>query len=381
MPIKFRCPHCQQFLGISRSKAGAVTDCPTCGRTIRVPDLDGKISPLPKPKLDYADTGLARALSELANLGVAGEPQGDGSTRHSPQPEAIVLAPPPVVEAVSLPVPLPPEPMPHVDSAAPAALPVSQTKPGTQSPDALWGPMEELAALRPASRREAAAAPRPASFPLLVGIACGLLGLGAGFLLGRMTGDSSETTNPPAVAPQAVPPVPAPAPAGQPAEEVSPPAQVLPASDRQRAIEGRVTYVNADGESRPDSGARILVLPATREGASKLAVDSFRTGASDADLRVAQASIRALGGDFVLAGPDGHYEIQLPAAGKFQLLMVSKYQGRGSGSEGDPAGIAALKNWFDKPQLLLGQTLSTLTTVQFDGQIRLTRDHEFPKAE
>ena len=34
MPIKFHCPHCEQFLGISRGKAGALTDCPSCGRTL-----------------------------------------------------------------------------------------------------------------------------------------------------------------------------------------------------------------------------------------------------------------------------------------------------------------------------------------------------------
>ena len=69
MPIKFRCQHCRQFLGISRAQAGGIVDCPTCGRTIRVPDLDGTVSPLPKPGLDPQDSKLAAALSELASIG------------------------------------------------------------------------------------------------------------------------------------------------------------------------------------------------------------------------------------------------------------------------------------------------------------------------
>ena len=68
MPIKFRCQHCRQFLGISRAKAGEVFDCPTCGWTLRVPELDGTVKPLPGPVLDMGDSKLAQALDELASM-------------------------------------------------------------------------------------------------------------------------------------------------------------------------------------------------------------------------------------------------------------------------------------------------------------------------
>lgn len=68
MPIKFRCQHCRQFLGISRSKAGEIFDCPTCGWTLRVPDLDGTVRPLPDPGLNMEDSKLAQALDELASM-------------------------------------------------------------------------------------------------------------------------------------------------------------------------------------------------------------------------------------------------------------------------------------------------------------------------
>ncbi|HID22034.1 MAG TPA: hypothetical protein EYP14_06490, partial [Planctomycetaceae bacterium] len=69
MPIKFRCKHCRQLLGIARSRAGAVVDCPACGRTIRVPGLDGRVDPIPTPALDFQDSELVRALDELAAIG------------------------------------------------------------------------------------------------------------------------------------------------------------------------------------------------------------------------------------------------------------------------------------------------------------------------
>ncbi len=85
MPIKFRCQHCRQFLGISRAKAGEIFDCPTCGWTLRVPDLDGTIKPLPGPGLDMGDSKLAQALDELASMekpaSMEKKPVSNGPTR------------------------------------------------------------------------------------------------------------------------------------------------------------------------------------------------------------------------------------------------------------------------------------------------------------
>ncbi len=48
-PVKFRCIHCRQLLGISRKKMGQTTECPTCGRTILVPTEDGDARTAPAP--------------------------------------------------------------------------------------------------------------------------------------------------------------------------------------------------------------------------------------------------------------------------------------------------------------------------------------------
>ncbi len=56
-------------MGISRSKASEIVDCPTCGLSVRVPGLDGEIAPIPQPKLDLKDENLANALDELASIG------------------------------------------------------------------------------------------------------------------------------------------------------------------------------------------------------------------------------------------------------------------------------------------------------------------------
>lgn len=40
MPIRFRCPSCQQLLGIARRKAGSYVNCPTCRNQVLVPAQD-----------------------------------------------------------------------------------------------------------------------------------------------------------------------------------------------------------------------------------------------------------------------------------------------------------------------------------------------------
>lgn len=54
MPIRFRCPHCQQLLGIARRKAGSRVECPACQASVLVPvtdqeGLESVAAPAPMP--------------------------------------------------------------------------------------------------------------------------------------------------------------------------------------------------------------------------------------------------------------------------------------------------------------------------------------------
>lgn len=46
MPVKFRCYRCNQLLGVSRSKIGAVISCPKCGSALVVPDSEEETVPI-----------------------------------------------------------------------------------------------------------------------------------------------------------------------------------------------------------------------------------------------------------------------------------------------------------------------------------------------
>lgn len=49
MPIRFRCRHCNQLMGIARRKAGTAVSCPTCHGQVVVPHADEEAQPAPRP--------------------------------------------------------------------------------------------------------------------------------------------------------------------------------------------------------------------------------------------------------------------------------------------------------------------------------------------
>jgi len=350
MPIKFRCTHCQQFLGISRAQSGSVVDCPACGRSIRVPNLDGTIAPLPKPAIDLNDSGLATALEQLASLqqGVAEIP---------PEPPfreaaASVTAAPPVIA-----VPVAP-PVASPSDAATMAGPGSLPRPWLEVDEQLAILAEEapetrlVESTRGLTRRDlfVAASTAAAVAPLTWWL-------------------SRRSHRGPDIAVAA-------APAAQ-QEAVNPP--VPPDADHSPlALTGRITYVTADGESRPDARARVLIFPEIRQGTTQLSIDGFRADAADADLQLARESMKLSGGAYVLADELGRYGANLSSSGTYQILMISNYQSRPAGPL--PADLQkALARYFDRPQQLIGQRAYEFTHLRFTGREPAVRDQVFQR--
>lgn len=328
-----------------------------CGRTVRVPDLDGTIAPLPTPEMDHGDRGLAMALDALAAL------------ESGPAVVAEIEARPAIVKPVALSAP------PAVE-AVPIAIPEFQESASASSPRESVDPLKDLGTIPPPlepSKPFSAGSARPFSWSKRE-FSWGAGGLLVGLLIGRL----SVSQRPEPVVQGGAQPV---AVAGAP-NDAGTKQQDVPAvpADTKRAVEGRVTYLTAMGETRADVGARVLILPVKHPAASRIATRSFQAGASAGDVKLAQAAIRSLGGDFALADAEGRYEVFLASPGKYRLLIVSRYQPRAD-SAPKPDLLTALQEWFDQPLLLLGQTQFLTTDIQFDGQAGSLRDHLFPRDE
>lgn len=355
MPIKFRCPHCSQFLGISRASAGSVVDCPACGRTLRVPQIDGRVDPLPAPKLDLADESLLDALDQLGGLGTVEE-----------GPKPFVLKPAVVEHAAPVPAP-----QPIVIEALP---PQGPTSAGTE-PSIERDPLATLAT-SPVSPSSVSPSPlrAPTRRDIIVALGTAACVWPLGWWLGRssrpksVAGDAAVAKDSPAAVP------PTPAEAGK-----SPPAPPSPDPARP-ALVGRMTYVGADGESRPDAGARILAFPETRAGASRLSVVGFRTGASEADRQLASESLKLLGGAYAIADAEGRYQLSLTSSGPYYLLMISRYQAREGGGLLPPELSKVLGEYFESGAPLIGQTQFSFTRFRYLGREAEPRDHVFQRS-
>ena len=286
MPIRFRCRYCSQLMGISRMQAGKVVDCPSCGRQLRVPVADGRGQAVPAPRLDLADNRLAEALNELARIAIpeasgaaGGKTGGDvagadptvaeeatiGGGQSAPEPEVVTLDPLPVPEPVEL-EPLAPQPLPEPPAGSGAA--------GADAAEVTSWPVE----LFPAESGEVAeGGPAGESFwnrrrlvtAVLTVVVAFLGGLASGWWLGA---NDQDTGGPPrnvathnsddgaAATDRAGDGI-----AGGTGDGTTGtgPASAVPPG--QPMLTGRVTSKTVEGDSRPDAGARVILLPLERE--------------------------------------------------------------------------------------------------------------------
>ncbi len=403
MPIKFRCNFCRQFLGISRAQAGGVVDCPTCGRSIRVPLLDGTVQPLPTPELNLQDAHLARALDELAQLGdlldqplpvgklaamgferESNENGGDGDEANQipqPIPEPIPIEMPIAPTPIKLDRPVqvlepPPNASSHISGPSAASGQAASNVPSARENErSLMAELLSLAQspvdqrLPAVSRSHADELPRSESqsADLASGSkpmrrpavsfrsALGVLGLFlSGMLVERFVRVLESLS--PAASSHVTAPVAAPV--------------VVPSE-----LTGRITYKSAEGESQPDRGARLIVFPDERPGEVKLPVVGFRPADSEADARVAVAAIKALGGTMAVVDEAGRFQIDLPA-GSYRVLVLSRFQSRAETQAADPALLKQLAAYFENPTDLLGRAEHHFAPLRIKGTGEIW-DHSF----
>jgi DNA-directed RNA polymerase subunit RPC12/RpoP len=117
MPIRFRCQHCGQLMGIARRKAGTEVACPKCRRQVLVPPADVEEIGARAASPPVFERSEFEAYLRDVEVG-------------PPVPRRMQPAP-----AMPLPPPSPPEP---VASGEPSLVPFpSSAMPGADYPDGI----------------------------------------------------------------------------------------------------------------------------------------------------------------------------------------------------------------------------------------------------
>ena len=365
MPIKFRCVHCGQYLGISHSKAGTVVDCPTCGRSVKVPQKDGQAERVGTPALDHADSQLAQALNEVAAIAqsssvalpeIPSRYRQSGDVRETRE----VHAPPPKV--------VPAAPQPPAERIEPAEEEAEETRSANSA-------LEELASLAQAESSEVPPSKTtpspfrqaPGQFPWtnevpwklwLAFIAVGFVAIIIGFAVGRWDRTNHSEPSAPDADQTAAQPT---------ALQKSPPQPVDPMTSLgQIAVRGTVKTSSGKAGSaiQTDKNAWIYAFPLNPAGEKKIPADWFSSSAESTNSQVTVSALRLLGGNAVPAGKDGRFELRLVRPGRYHILVCSSRKTEASAQ----ALPEFLKGYFQDPKAFLDRRLFHAEAMDYQGQ-------------
>jgi hypothetical protein len=411
MPIKFRCQHCKQLLGIAHTKAGSLVDCPTCGRTLRVPNLDGSIDPEPALGMDLADHDLRRALDELGQIGKSAAPappddpmakmtvekpvtpavreiisnreaigsgtlRTDDEDRRIPSKSSSLAARsqhPDELQRVGHRQAVALEPLPALAPVEPPQNPrgVRQRPMSTAAvPDAspdqilLDLSLDVPLAARRSSRNKLEPSPglRSVSLGVAIGISsfCLVLGLAIGFGIGRMWSSKSTAAEHRAAA-------------------TSADRESTALDDDAPRFNGQLSYRNPQGKREPDAGARILAIPIDRPLDSKLPSVGFRPADDETSRAVAKKALLEMGGAEATADSHGRYVLDLSVPGTVHLIVLSRFQGRKPDAAWPKAAEKTLQALFVRPEQLIGGLAFHVETVEHNKTGPMVWDHIFER--
>lgn len=111
-------------------------------------------------------------------------------------------------------------------------------------------------------------------------------------------------------------------------------------------LSGQITYGD---ESRPDGGSVVIALPVDRRPTTdaRVAIEGLRPGDPiPADDNISLRTIRSLGGDFVLANDEGHYQMRLPEQGRYHVLFISRRTARSGSDQLEVTDVAQIGRYF-----------------------------------
>ncbi len=301
------------MLGISQSRAGAIVDCPGCGRSLRVPNPDGSVDPMPSDFLESEGSGsLIAALEQLSTIRLPVESLPSGLTV-DPDPDRTTA-----VEILQ------------------EELSVEAETHQTERPNKNGSSGRSVYSLQFISSL--------CCLSLLFGVILGCVLYPAIFARQRKelaaTGQDDQSN----------------------AATIEQSAAGIVVQSEQAAVvfgyvSGRITWKNAEGAELPDSAALVLLLPTRHSGFMKLDGTSLREVRMNTDQQAIAAALLQFGGSFTRADNDGRFRLPRHSETEMQLVVVSRHRSRQDDETVLPAINEVLGRYFTAPGSFTGRLM------------------------
>jgi hypothetical protein len=140
------------------------------------------------------------------------------------------------------------------------------------------------------------------------------------------------------------------------------------AADEPVPLEGYVLYALTPGESLPDAGATVMALPVGKKADPKIGARGLRPGDNDDLSQVPAAeALRSLGGAVARTDSSGQFQLVVPRAGEYSLILLSR---RANRPEGEPIAMSdrdELGRVFASPKELVGEKRYSITSRRLAG--------------
>jgi len=121
-------------------------------------------------------------------------------------------------------------------------------------------------------------------------------------------------------------------------------------------VSGTVVAEGPAGESMPDAGSVVILLPATARPDQKASAKGLLPQDKDPeDDHPSLSVIRQLGGDFAKADRRGQFRLRAPSAARYYLLVVSRARQRSDDEPPASRDLAQIGRYFSSASDLLGR--------------------------
>lgn len=297
MPVKFRCHHCNTFMGVSLRKRGQAVDCPQCGRRIQVPEQDQEYSNEIETASLLSDPDLSSALATLEQSPESSADSAEFSTTPSI-----------IVDEQAIP------PKPNLVEELSHFAPVAAVEEVPSGELEITEPLTPVAASR--NLKDKNTTGRKTLFQQSI---AAIVILAVGMMIGAMAFSSRESTTSeaPAIEQEKI------ATAEHTESESLPTAKLI----------GRVLIKTSQSNS-PDAGAVVLWIPAQRVGEITIPAMGLRPGDSQEDFEIQQAALKAMGLFAERTDRDGQFRFEVPVdeqAKQGMLFVLSRFAPQNAG--------------------------------------------------